>query len=190
MPRVGLSNLHYAKLIKDGPDGVEYDTPKKITKLAKATINPQTNSATYYADNGPVENYSALGEIQVELEVGDIPIEVQAELLGATIKNGVIYNSAEDQPPYVAIGFEGLKSNGKRIFYWLYKGRFSVPQEDLQTLQGTPEYQPEKLVGVFVKREYDGKWRAKADEEGANFDQSLAQNWFNAVHEEPKDTGA
>lgn len=185
MPRIGLSNLHYAKLISDGPDGATYDTPKKITKLARASVNPQTNSATYYADNGPAETYSAMGDVEIELEVGDIPIEVQAELLGATVKNGVMYNSADDQPPYIAIGFEGLKSNGKRMFYWLYKGKFSVPAEELQTLQDAPEYQPETLTGVFVKREYDGRWRAKADEDAEGFDPAIATNWYNEVHEEP-----
>lgn len=185
MPRIGLSNLHYAKVLTDDENGTTYDAPKKITKLARASVNPQTNSATYYADNGPVETYSAMGDVGLELEVGDIPIDILGDILGATVKDGVMYNSAEDQPPYVAIGFEGLKSNGKRAFYWYYKGKFSVPAEELQTLQDTPEYQPETIAGVFVKRESDGRWRAKAEEDAEGFDPATATNWYNEVHEEP-----
>lgn len=190
MPRIGLSNLHFAELLTDGKDGATYDTPKKIALLAKAKTDPKTNSKTYYADNGPAETYNAMGDVEIELEVGDIPVDILGKLLGATVKNGVMYNKSTDQAPYVAIGFEGLKSNGKRVFYWYYKGKFSIPAEDMKTLEDTPDFQPETIKGVFVKREYDSKWRAKAEEGAEGFLPETATNWYNQVHEEPAEAPA
>lgn len=190
MPRIGLSNLHYALLTEDNEAGATYGAPKKVTKLAKAKTDPKTNSKTYYADNGPAETYNAMGDVEIELEIGDIPVDVAGEILGATVKNGVMYNKSTDQAPYLAIGFEGLKSNGKRVFYWYYKGKFSIPAEDMKTLEDTPDFQPETIKGVFVKRESDNKWRAKAEEDAEGFLPETAANWYKQVHEEPAEAPA
>jgi len=184
MPKVGLSNLHYALLQSDTKEGATYGDVKPVTLLAKAKISPKTNSKTYYADNGPAVTYTAMGEVEVEFEIGDLPIEIVAEWLGATCKNGVMINKSTDQPKELALGFESLKSNGKKVFYWLYKGKFSIPEEDLKTLEETPDFQPQTIKGTFVKRVFDDAWRAVADEDGENFDPNIAENWFKSVYQE------
>ena len=189
MPRIGLSNLHYALLTSDTKEGATYEKPEHVTMLAKAKTSPKTNSKTYYADNGPVVSYNAMGEIELEIEVGSLPIEVAAKWLGASIKNGVMINKSTDQGPELAIGFEGLKANGKRVFYWYYKGKFSVPEEDLKTLEDSPDFQPETIKGVFVKRIFDNAWRAKAEEDGTGFDPATATGWYTKVYEESTPTG-
>ena len=68
MPLVGLDNLYYAVLTKDDETGVTYDTPVKIAGAIKVKVDPKSNSATLYADNGPAETVTALGEINVEIE--------------------------------------------------------------------------------------------------------------------------
>lgn len=186
MPRIGLSNLHIAELLKDDANGVEYDNPIKVVALAKAKASPKTNSKTYYADNIPMETYTAMGEGELEIEVGDFPIDILGKMLGSKVVNGVMYSKSTDaaNAPYFAVGFEGLKSNGKRVFYWYYKVRFAIPEEDLKTMEDTPEYQPETVKAIFVNRAFDGKWRAKADEDAKDFEPATATNWFTEVHEE------
>ncbi|EJW14155.1 phage major tail protein [Paenibacillus alvei DSM 29] len=79
---VGLKNMHYAKLIKDDETGVEYSTPKRLAPAITANITPTVNSATLFADDGPLLTANALGEITVEIGITDLPFDIQADLLG------------------------------------------------------------------------------------------------------------
>jgi len=88
MAKVGLSNLHYAKNTKDDATGVTYEVPKKIAGVITADIKTGSNTATLFADNGPAETATALGEITLDLETKDLPLEAHADLLGRTIVAG------------------------------------------------------------------------------------------------------
>lgn len=181
---IGLDDLHYAVLTKDDATGVTYDTPKPIAKAVSASIQPKTNSATLYADDGPTETATSLGEIQVDLEVAGLPTSVVAELLGATVgSDGVLVQKATDVAPYVAIGFRSQKSNGKYRYVWLYKGRFAPMQEDYKTKEDNVSFQTEKISGTFVKRDYDSAWIAKGDEDDPTF--TGGATWFDQVYAPP-----
>ena len=65
--QIGLKDLHYAKLTKDTSTTVTYGTPASIAGAISAKVSPAVNTATLYADDGPDEVTSALGEITVEL---------------------------------------------------------------------------------------------------------------------------
>jgi phi13 family phage major tail protein len=72
-------------------------------------------------------------------------------LLGSTVnEDGVLELSASDQAPYVALGFESEKSNGETRYVWLYKGKFSLPETSNKTKADKPEFQTEKISGVFI----------------------------------------
>lgn len=186
MPKIGISDLHYAKVLTDEKGtGTTYDTPKPIPHLSKIKIDPKTNSKSYYADNIAAATYSAMGEVDVEAEVGDIPIDTLADLIGGEVDAGVLYCKTTDQGPYVAVGFKSLDSDGNEEFVWLYKGRFSIPAEDLKTLEDTPDFQPKAIKGTFIGRESDGLWRAVANSGATGFLEATGTNWFTAVHEKP-----
>ena len=106
---VGLENLVYAKLTDEATK--VYASPVKIAPAINAKIKPKINSATLYGDNRAVETVSDLGEVEIELEVTDLPLEVQAVLLGhdLDIVTGVMTFNANDVAPYVAIGFKSKK---------------------------------------------------------------------------------
>ena len=199
--QVGLRDLHYIKLKTDvgtGDDaGVEYDygtggtdKPKQIAGAINARISPTSNTATLYADDGPDEVATALGEITVELNVKDLPLDVQADLLGHTVTSGVMYRSADDVAPYVAIGFRSVKSNGKYRYVWLYKGKFNLPEQEYKTKEDTPEFQTPTITGTFVKRIYDGAWQAIVDEDDLDPDNPEidVDDWFDEVYEAPDET--
>lgn len=179
--QVGLKDIYYAKLKTDDESGATYETPKKIAGAINAKISPKSNTETLYADDGPAETATALGEIEVEIEVADLPLTVQAELFGHTVEKGVLLKNADDTAPYVALGFKSKKSNGKYRFVWLYKGMFELPEQEYKTQEDKPTFQTPKAKGIFVKRQYDNAWQAIGDEDEAEF--TASATWFDKVYE-------
>ena len=185
MATIGLRDLHYAILKQDNAEGASYDTPVKLSGAIAANVNPNTSSATLFADDGPYDSSTTLGEIELELNVADIPAEHNAALLGHSYKNGVLIKKASDQPPYVAIGYRSLKSNGAYRYTWLYKGKFTDGEQNNQTKGDSIEYQTPTIKGAFVKRDFDDMWQAEADSDDKTLgdNNTTITNWFKAVFE-------
>lgn len=181
MPLVGLDNLYYAVMTKDDATGVAYLAPVKLSGAINVKVDPKQNSATLYADNGPSETSTTLGEIAVEVDVKDVPLDDQAALLGHTVIGGVISRKTTDDAPYVALGFKSKKSNGKYRYSWLLKGKFEEIPVDNQTQEDKPKYQTPKIKGTFVMRQYDNQWSKMADEDHPSYVASTGTNWFTAV---------
>jgi phi13 family phage major tail protein len=181
--QVGLKDLHFALLTKDDATGVTYGEPEKIAGAINAKISPKSNTETLYADDGPAETATALGEIEVEIEVKDLPLSVQAKLFGHTLENGVLTKNADDTAPYVALGFRSKKSNGKYRFVWLYKGRFELPEQEYKTGEDKPSFQTPKAKATFIKREFDNAWQAIGDEDETGF--TAGATWFDQVYTKP-----
>lgn len=177
--QIGLRDLYYAILTKDDSTGVAYQKPVKIAGAINAKISPKVDTQTLYADDGPSETVTSLGEIEVEFGVKDIPLSVQAALLGHSMSNGILIKKADDVAPYVALGFRSKKSNGKYRYVWLYKGRFETPEQEYKTMEDKPNFQSANLKGTFVKRDYDGLWQVIGDEDEAGF--TKANTWFDSV---------
>lgn len=179
---IGLRDLHYAILISDDPNtGAVYEKPVRIAQAINAKISPKQNTETLYADDGPFVTVASMGEVDVELEVSDLPLEVQAALLGHTISNGVMIKKSTDIAPEVAIGFRSVKSNGKYRYVWLLKGKFHLPEEDYATKADKISFNTPKLKGTFVKR-LDDVWQYVADEDSLDFDPTIASSWFTSVY--------
>jgi len=179
--QVGLKNLYYALLTKDDATGVSYLAPVKIAGAINAKISPKSNTEVLYADDGPDETATALGEIDVEFEAKDISLTDQAALLGHSIVGGVMLKKATDVAPYVALGFMSKKSNGQYRYIWLTKGMFALPDQEYATGEDKPKFQTPKLKGTFVKRAYDDLWQRIADEDHPDYVASIGANWFNSV---------
>jgi phi13 family phage major tail protein len=178
--QVGLSDLHYAVLTADTAGNIAYDTPVKIPGAIEVTINPNTSTETLFADNGPMETASTLGEIEVEVNVADLPLDAQKVLFGHTVgSDGVLLRKGADAPPFVAIGFKSLKSNGKYRYVWLTKGKFGLPELNSKTKEDSIEFQTPTVSASFVKREADDVWMATGDEDDVAF--TTAAEWFTQV---------
>lgn len=173
--KIGMKDLYFAKLTKDDATGVTYEAPELISGAISAKVSAKTDTQTLYADDGAFETTSSLGEISVELEMADLPLSVQAELLGHTLTNGVLEGKNTDVAPYVAIGWRSLKSNGKYRYFWLLKGKFEIPDDESQTKEDKAKFQTAKIKGTFVCRVYDGKWKLVGDEDESGF---TATGWF------------
>lgn len=181
MATIGLRDVHYAILQSDTPTGATYDTPERLVGAISANVNPNTSSATLFADDGPYDSASTLGEIELELNMADIPAAASNKLLGHTYKNGVLIKKASDQPPYVAVGYRSLKSNGAYRYTWLLKGKFADGEQSNQTKGDSIEYSTPTITGAFVKRDYDDAWQVEADSDDATINPETIANWFTAV---------
>lgn len=181
MARIGIKNFHYAKLLTDNAEGVTYDTPVAVPGIINASISPASSSETLYADNAPAEVGNTLGDITVEIELKDLPIEHQAALLGHTLVDGVMTSSGDDTAPYVAIMFEGLKSSGDKKFVKLLKGMFSVPADTYATKNASVTFQTDKISGKFVVREFDSCWKKTAEEDATGYLPATGDAWYTSV---------
>lgn len=179
--QIGLRDLHYAILTQDDENGVAYQAPVKVPGVITANINPNPNTGTLYADDGPVETHSQLGEISLELNVKDLSLDVQAALLGHTVQGGVMMRKTTDTAPYVAIGFKSLKSNGKYRYVWLLRGKFQLPEMQHQTKANDVNFQTPTIKGIFLKRKYDDAWIKQTDEDHPDYVPSIGDTWFDAV---------
>ena len=188
--QVGLKDFHIAILKKDDETGVDYEVPIKAAPIVKAKINPKSSTLKIPADDGTYEIIEAFDDVDVEIEVADFPLKMQAMVLGHKLQNGVMIENANDTAPYVAIGFKSKKSNGKYRYLWLLKGKFAIFADEYETQGDKPKPQSPKLKGTFVKRISDEDWRYKADEDEENFTSATATNWFKNVFNKAALTGA
>lgn len=183
MPLVGLRKLYYAKLTKDDATGVTYSSPVKLANAIELNITPNSESTTLFADDGPIATASAMGEIEVEINVDDLPSDVLVDLLGITKDaNGVLKFTENFNTPYIALGFSGTKHNGEERLVWLTKGQMNLPEESYKTKEGTVEFQTKTISTKFVKREKDGVWKYQVDTDDAGIGATVKANWFTAVY--------
>ena len=179
MAQVGLNNLHFAILTKDTAEELIYETPKPIAGAIEATINPAVDTQELYADDQLWESVSTLGKIDVEVGTADLPLAVRAKLLGNEIVDGVLIENKADIPPYIALGFKSLKSNGKYRYVWLLKGVAQPMAEDYSTKKDSVEHKTPSISFTFMPRLHDGQWKHTADEDSEDF--TGADTWFEKV---------
>lgn len=180
MATIGLRDVHVALLTKDDSTGATYDTPEKVVGAISANVNPNPSSATLFADDGPYDSASTLGEIELELNMADIPPAMQAKLLGHTFANGILVRKSSDVPPWVAVAYRSLKSNGSYRYTWLYKGKFAEAEQENQTKGDSIEWKTPTITGSFVRRDFDDAWQIEAESDDTEAAASVAA-WFTQV---------
>ena len=169
MAKIGVSGFRYAPITADTVSALTYGTVVLVPGVTSIDIKTGKDTSTLYADNGPYDSASALGEITVDIELADLSLEVYAALLGHTVTSGVMVSAANDVAPYVAIGFEALKANGKKRWVWLMKGQFAEPDDTFKSKQDKVEFQTAKLTGAFVVTAHDGTWKKTTDEDATGY---------------------
>ena len=190
MATIGLRDVYYALLKEDPISGSPtYDSPVKIAGAISANVNPNASSSTLFADDGPYDTSATIGEISLELNMADLSLETQSVLLGHSISDGVLKRKAGDVPPWVAIGFRTLKSNGKYRYVWLYKGKFVDPEDNNETKGDGINFQTDTITGNFLKLNYGIKvsnevrypWKYEIDAEDEAVKPATITNWFTSV---------
>lgn len=159
-PRIGLDNVVIAKLTKDTVSEITYATPIALKGAVNATVNPNSDVAVDYADNGAFFVTNNRGNTELNLEFTGIDPDTKALMLGQKKKNGLTIETPMDQAPYFALGFRvwigGTDDDGNKIYelFWYAKGKFSVPQSGGSTKKESMEFQHDSMTAQFVSTSY------------------------------------
>lgn len=185
MPRIGVDMLFYAKVISDNAEGTVYGTPVRLEGVNNIGYNPNTQSASYDADDGTYVSYSADGEVQTTLEVANLDPTIYADIMGLKMEGGIIKEGASDNAPEIAIGFRSQKSDGSYRFIWITKGKCQKQQENYTTKGGSGiTFQPTSIVHIAENRASDGVKRIQLDSNSDGVALTVAQlsdvnrGWF------------
>ncbi len=190
--RIGCDKLHYALMTTEdtATSAPVYATTKAAPGVMHVNINPNASLATAFFDDGPGDTASTLGNIDVEIQKNSLTTENKADLLGHTIDaNGGVAYADDDTPPFVAISFRTLKSNGKYRYVWLYKGRFADPEDNSETKADSINFQSDTISGQFVKLNYPTTigakskrlWKYEIDSDNTEASQAAMDTWFDEV---------
>jgi phi13 family phage major tail protein len=186
--RIGLDSLYIAEVTVDSAAAYTADTPEYLAPAAEASQTPATNAATQFADDQPYDSMVIEGETVISLTVTGIPPEMQAKLLGRQFDavSGRVFDNPGATPPYFALSFRSLKSNGSYRYYQYLKGRFSAPTEETKTKGDTPDPKTTALTYTAIPTvfEFDigatneSVKRVYGDDDTTNFDET---GWFTQV---------
>ncbi|QBP06945.1 major tail protein [Virgibacillus phage Mimir87] len=172
----GLDMFHLALLTEDERDGVEYEAPEQVDGAVNVNVQPNTDSNTFYADNGAYAVLNSLGDIDVDMEVADLPFKLQKKIFGHKEENGIQFASTEDIAAQLALGFRAKTSGGGYRFYWFLKGQPELLPIEHQTDEGNATPQTAKLKLKFMPLQFNKRWKAQAETEELE-----GADWFKEV---------
>lgn len=190
--RIGCDHLVYALMTTEdtATSAPVYDAVKSAPGVMSVNINPNASQETLFADDGPMETATTLGKIDVEIKKNELTTENKADLLGHQVdgSGGIVYGDS-DVPPFVAIGFRTLKSNGNYRHVWLYKGKFTDPEDQNETKGDSINFQADTIKGQFVKLNnqitVNSKkvriWKYELDGDNPAASQDTMDTWFDTV---------
>lgn len=191
-PKIGLDNVVIAKVLSDSAEGITFGDVIPLKGAVNATVNPNSDVAVDFADNGPFFSASNRGNTELNLEMIDVDVDVLALLLGQKKVNGVTVETPLDQSSDYAMGFRvwlaGKDANGNNRYqyFWYAKGKFSVPETGGNTKTDSLEFGHISMTAQFVQTQFvpEGQeagticTHIRTDDPTANA--SLLENWFNA----------
>lgn len=189
----GLRGFRFVSLTKD--DEISTDYEKEITKLIGARsikITPKASSAELYGDDQLLESNSAIGAIDVEIDLAGLPLPIRAKLLGNNYENGVLIESKSDKPPEIAFGFLAAKSKDGDRMVWLTKGKAEPVGDESKTQEDKISYQTQKMKFKFMPRVSDGRYKitSDTDEEEAPTEKDFFTTDFLKTGKKPVSIGA
>lgn len=178
-PFVGVKNCHVAKLLTD-EDGktATYDKAISVPWLRQVQIKPKNSQATLYADNMAVAVATATTSYDLTVEMGNIPLEYKALLLGHKYENGKVTVNRDDAAPYFALMFESTKQNGKSRFVRFTKVQFTEPDETSKTKEESISYNTPTMTAQAIYRTSDGVSLEQADEDATGYTDTTGKNWY------------
>lgn len=188
--RIGCDNLVYVPMDKEdtATTAPTYGTVVPAIGVMSININPNGSQETLFADDGPMETASTMGKVEVEIQKAELTTKNKADLLGHQIdSNGALVYGDSDVPPWVAIGFRTLKSNGHYRYVWLYKGKFTEPEDQNETKGDSINFQTDTISGQFVRLNFQytvnskkvRPWKYELDQDAENAKADVMAGWFN-----------
>lgn len=174
--KYGLSNVHYAKITETG-GVITYATPVAIQGAVNITLNAESESDSFYADDVDYFNWATNNGYSGSLEVAILHDEFRTDILGDVADDsGALFEDANANPNPFALLFEfkGDVNGTKHILYKVNATRPSIeaatkannitPNTDVLNIKALPG------AGGYVK--------AKASPADTSYD-----GWYTKVYE-------
>lgn len=169
MARIGMRSPVYRTVdVTTEADGTEketYGAKKSMGKAISADATIRMAEAKLYADDGLAEMERDFVEGTLTIGTDDLEEEAEEELLGATVEeDGTVINNADDESPYVQVGYIAARQKGGKKQYRgvVYtRVQFSVPNETANTKGETITFTTPVLTGTLT-RDKNGDWRRKS----------------------------
>ena len=182
--KLGLSNVHIAKMIF-GEDGtITYDTPFAIPGAVNLSLDAEGEETPFFADNVKYYNSYANNGYSGDLEIADIPEKFRVDILGESKdKNGALIEKSDVEIAPFALMYqiEGDKT-GRRCVY--YNTTVSRPSSEASTVEESKEPKTDTLSITTGPRSTDKKVRAILEKTDENA--TIYENFYKSVYEEEK----
>lgn len=191
-PKIGLDNVVIAKVLSDSSDGISFGDVIALKGAVNATVNPNSDVAVDFADNGPFFSASNRGNTELNLEMIDVDVDVLAQLLGQRKVNGITVETPLDQSSDYALGFrvwlagKDGSGNNRYQYFWYAKGKFSVPETGGETKTDSLNFGHISVTAQFVQTQYvpngqeTGTICTHIRTDDPTVPASVKANWFNA----------
>ena len=191
-PKIGLDNVVIAKVLSDTAEGISFDTVIPLKGAVNATVNPNSDVAVDFADNGPFFSASNRGNTELNLEMIDVDVDVLAQLLGQRKVNGITVETPLDQSSDYALGFrvwlagKDGSGNNRYQYFWYAKGKFSVPETGGETKTDSLNFGHISVTAQFVQTQFvpngqeTGTICTHIRTDDPSVPASVKANWFNA----------
>lgn len=191
-PKIGLDNVVIAKVLSDSAEGISFGEVIPLKGAVNATVNPNSDVAVDFADNGPFFSASNRGNTELNLEMIDVDVDVLAQLLGQRKVNGITVETPLDQSSDYAFGFRvwlaGKDANGNNRYqyFWYAKGKFSVPETGGETKTDSLNFGHISVTAQFVQTQFvpagqeAGTICTHIRTDDPSVPSSVKSNWFNA----------
>lgn len=182
VPVIGLEKLYIAKIIKDDITGATFDTPKYLAGVKEISVKPKVSTESFYAENILWLSDTTLGDIEVGINITDLVDEEESFLLGHKLATeGGVIKSADDIAPEVAILYKSNKGNGKGRYQVLYKGKFTLGDDQIKGKEGKSNFQSKELKATFQPLHFNKMWQYKVDEDSSSAPADLDTKFFESV---------
>lgn len=182
---VGLKNVVIAPLTEDTEETLTYGELQLLAGAIEASITPENaDPDIQYADDIEFDVLYPDPELSFKTKMADIPLQIQEMIFGNQIdENGVLVRTAQDKPPYFAVGFKSEKSDKSFRYIWLYKVRAKPVTESYATKEGkTVNRQTGEVEWTAIKRTHDGRYQAVADEGQNGFTAEKGATFLQTVY--------
>ena len=176
----GLEKVHIAFLDDSGASPA-WAEPIHVPGAVSLSPEPQGESSTFYADNGPYFTYDSNNGYTAELAMALVPDTILAEMLGwETDSNGMVVESTNGAPKEFAImgQIQGDKRNRRFVYY---RCKASRPGKEMATKGESVEPSQDTLSLTILPIEVDGKNIVKGVIELSNTNTAVYNGFFNAV---------
>ena len=135
---VGLTDIKYAVLTSDNPDGVPVYGPVKSLPGARAlAYNSAASLTSFYADNQVWSLSESTGDKGITVTLVDADPEKMAEIMGHTYANGSIVKKESDVSPYLAIWGKKTYQDGSYAYVRYYKVLLGKPSSEDATREAS-----------------------------------------------------